>query len=142
MESSEEHFIGKIAQKAIVVYDNKVLLTSDPRVSEEIWELPGGRMNVGEEPRKALTRELKEELGVDFDIHEVVHMEQFLQGNEKSNAFVIVYRGTIKNPNQKFVTDSSEVSAVKWFSEAEVKNLKLFPEYKRALDVFFAAKQA
>ncbi len=34
----------------------------DPRESDtnHIWELPGGRMNIGEEPKAALARELKE----------------------------------------------------------------------------------
>lgn len=51
---TEVHFEGKIAQKPIIVKENKVLLLRDPRMDEVIWEIPGGRMNIDEEPREAL----------------------------------------------------------------------------------------
>ena len=60
-ESIEVHFEGKIAQKAIICNENKVLLVRDPRMDSVIWELPGGRMNIDEEPRDAVAREIQEE---------------------------------------------------------------------------------
>lgn len=80
--STEVHFEGKIAQKGIIVKENKVLLVRDPRLEEVIWEIPGGRMNIGEEPREAVTREIREELGIEIVVGPVLHMEQFIQGNE------------------------------------------------------------
>ena len=59
---NEVHFEGKIAQKVIIVKDGKVLLLRDPRMTEVIWEIPGGRMNIDEEPREAVAREILEEL--------------------------------------------------------------------------------
>ena len=135
-ERNEVHFDGKIAQKVIVLQDNRVLLMRDPREPEEIWELPGGRMNEGEEPRTALARELREELGVEFSIHEVVHMEQFFQKSENRNAFVIVYRGTLVNPSASFVLAHDEVAEVKWVSVEDWQQYRLFPEYRRALEAF------
>ncbi|MFM2381309.1 MAG: hypothetical protein RLZZ76_76 [Candidatus Parcubacteria bacterium] len=136
-EKIEVHFSGKIAQKAILVKGDKVLLVRDPREAEEIWEIPGGRMNKGEEPRTGLGRELMEELGVSCDIHEVIHLEQFFQKNEGSEAFVIVYRATLLDENAPFTFEDREVCEHKWVGKGEWETLKLFPEYKRALETYF-----
>lgn len=136
-EVKEKHFDGKIAQKAIIEKEGKVLVLRDPREANEIWEIPGGRLNEGEDPRVGLQREVFEELGVVCEVHEVVHLEQFLQGNERKNAFVIVYRATIENDTPDFSLDSSEVSEIKWISKEEFETTPLFPEYKRALEIYF-----
>lgn len=134
----EVHFEGKIAQKAIIVQDDKVLLMRDPREVGEVWEIPGGRMNIDEEPRAALNRELYEEMGVHCVIHEVIYMKQFLQGNEGKRAFVIVYRATLQDEQASFNLDQQEVLEVRWVTQEELSELNLFPEYKEALATFFS----
>lgn len=136
----ETHFEGKIAQKVIVVQDEKVLLLQDPREGRDIWELPGGRMNVDEEPREAMQREFREEMGVDIDVHEVLHMKQFIPGTEGKRAFVIVYRATLTKPEEAFVVADEEVSHVGWFAKTEIASLTLYPEYKSAMEKYFVGR--
>lgn len=50
------HFEGKVAQKAIIVKGNKVLITRDSK--DDVWELPGGRLDESEEPLDAMKREI------------------------------------------------------------------------------------
>lgn len=135
--ASEVHFNGKVAQKAIIVHNEKVLLMRDSRETEEIWEIPGGRLNEGEEPKAGLARELKEELGVDFIVHEVVYLEQFFQGNEGKNALMIAYVATMVNPEAQFILPPEEVAEVRWVGKDEWQTMHFFPEYKRALEVYF-----
>ena len=63
----ETHFLGKVAQKAVIVRNGEVLLVRDPR-NPDIWELPGGRLNDGEEPAIGLAREIFEELGAKIQV--------------------------------------------------------------------------
>jgi 8-oxo-dGTP diphosphatase len=53
----------QIGVKGVVVVDGRVLLLKrQDRWSGMIWEMPGGRMEVGEEIAETLRRELREEV--------------------------------------------------------------------------------
>ena len=51
--------------------DDRVLLCHrrlDRRWYPEVWDLPGGHVRDGEDPRVALVREMREELGIRVDL--------------------------------------------------------------------------
>lgn len=55
---------------AVVEVEDAFLVTRRLRGSHlaGLWEFPGGKIHDGESPAEALTRELREELGVDADV--------------------------------------------------------------------------
>ncbi|MBI3071849.1 MAG: (deoxy)nucleoside triphosphate pyrophosphohydrolase [Deltaproteobacteria bacterium] len=68
----------KIVVAALVEQDGKVLVTrrrTDGAMGG-LWEFPGGKVEPGENPRAALVREIREELGVEIGVGkpvDVVH---------------------------------------------------------------------
>lgn len=129
----EEHFVGKVAQKVIICKGETVLLVRDPREKNEIWELPGGRLNVGESPEVGIKREVQEELGVAIVLQSIIHIEQFLQVSEGKNALVIVYVATLAEPEADFILDPLEIAETVFLTIDQALTRELFPEYRRAL---------
>ncbi len=57
-----------VSAVALIDGDGRVLLAQRPpgKKMAGLWEFPGGKIEEGESPERALIRELKEELGIDI----------------------------------------------------------------------------
>lgn len=63
--SMEKNF--HVGIKAVIVNNGKALVLKQiTRQGDDVYDLPGGRINKGEDIDKALKRELKEELGIEI----------------------------------------------------------------------------
>lgn len=124
----------KVTCGAIIRKDNKILLTkrSVPPY-KNYWCLPGGHVEWGEEVKEAIKREVKEETGLDFRPVFFKYYDEIIpkiKWHAVSLFFIGDARGEMK-------TKKDEVKKTGWFSEKEIKRLKLAFLNKRVLEDYF-----
>ncbi len=106
--------------KAVIERDGKVLLLH--KVSKDIWEGPGGRIDGDETIEQALRRELDEELpGIEnISVGELLHADR-LPGRilGKHALLLIWYRVNADFPQGVAISDEHDDYG--WFSMAEVE---------------------
>lgn len=133
-----EHYKGKIAQKALIVKDGKVLITRDSR--DNCFELPGGRLDAGEEPMSGILREIREELGIEAYVKRILSVQKMFHGRDKEDMIVIFYEALMKNEDAEFKVDSEEVAEMQWVDVSSYATYSYHPLYKEALEDYFEQK--
>src|ERR1044072_3145371 len=97
LEISEQHFVGKVSQRAIIEHEGKFLFTRDHGAKP--WGAPGGRLHKEKTPTKGFESEVKEDVGIDIRPERIIHteVELYLDGTP---VFVVYYRAHLVDPNQ------------------------------------------
>ena len=113
---------------AVIVNDNDEIVISRRAADQHQgnkWEFPGGKLEAGESPEQALTRELKEELGV-----EVLAQQSLLElSHEYPDRYVnlYVYRITEFRGEPKGL----ENQALQWVLPVELNDINFLSGNKK-----------
>jgi len=84
---------------AILIEHGRVLVTRRKKGThlEGTWEFPGGKVLAGEDPREALVRELREELGIDAVAGEIVEVT-FHRYDDVQKAVLLLFFEAARTP--------------------------------------------
>lgn len=135
-EDRSKHFVGNVAQKAIIEHEGMVLVCRG--VGDDVWEFPGGRLHAGEAPVDGIVREIKEELGVEMEnLKPLVVIPSF---HYKSNMQQVFIAYTAACKSSEITADPSEVEEAKWISKEELHELPMFEDCDAAKHAFLAPK--
>lgn len=82
----------RIAVKACIVAEAKILLIqrrkNDPH-KPGTWDIPGGRLEIAEDPQLGLKREVREEVGLEIDIVLPVAVQHFTRDDGQKITMLI-----------------------------------------------------
>lgn len=115
-----------VVAAAVVIEQGRVLLTQRKAGSHlaGAWEFPGGKVEAGEDPREALVRELREELGVEVSAGEVLDVT-FHRYDEADKAVLLLFFEAATTPGSP-EPRALDVAAFRWASAGDL-DPALFP---------------
>lgn len=84
----------RLAVKGFIVDDGDLLALR--RIDDEvqaagIWELPGGRLEPGEDPFDGLCREVAEETGLDIEVHRPLTVRHFDRDDGQTITMIVFH---------------------------------------------------
>ena len=108
---------------AVICEDgDKILLVKQFRYpyAQELWEIPAGKLNEGEDPKDTAIRELEEEGGVKAE--SVEKLFDMYPTPAYTNEVIRIYRATKITKTHSHLDDDEFLSA-KWFDKKELKQM-------------------
>ena len=121
-----------VSVKGVLVRDGQVLLLKN---EHEEWELPGGKLELGEEPPACVAREITEETGLPVTTGPILDAWQY-HIREGRDVLIVTY-GCHPEGNQS-PTLSNEHKEIGFFTQAEVGDLNMPAGYKHSIQSWFA----
>ena len=119
-----------VSIKGVVLIGGRVVLLKNER---DEWELPGGRLEAGEDPEACLVREIAEELSIRVEVGQLLDCWRYAVGvpGARGGEVVIVTYGC--RTADRTVTRSAEHSAAGVFAIDAIDALRMPEGYRRSI---------
>ena len=134
-------YLVPISIKGIVIENEEVWLRKNER---DEWELPGGKLDEGEQPEETILRELQEELGFKMEVVDIIqsHLYTITKSEDESQGVLVVsYLCKLIDKVGEFeIQGEAGEAKFEKFSKEAMKELNMPQFYKKAILKAFSLK--
>lgn len=120
-----------ISLKAVIVWHGKIPLLRNER---DEWELPGGKLELGEDPRLALKREVQEELAWDATVFDPFHAWVYKIKPDR-HVFVLTYLATYDGEEPPQYSNEHKELGLFTLEDAVSPETPMPEDYKEAIQL-------
>lgn len=122
-DPSEKFATPRVAAGVLFNDGNGRVLLVNPTYKKG-WEIPGGYVEIGESPRAAAIREVKEELDLDIDVRNLLVLDWAPHPNEGDKLLIIFDGGQVDQTTlDKINFVDGELSAAQFFTPEELSDV-------------------
>lgn len=107
--------------RVAVTSGNEILLQRSS-FGHQLWSLPGGGIEKGENPMHAALRELKEETSVTLTESQIecIGEDRLPSGKRWPMIDLVFYKAALKNKPKTHITRPYEILAIQWFQVTDL----------------------
>ena len=127
-----------VSVKAVVETGGRVALRRNERAE---GELPGGRLEAGEELTEAVEREVREGPGLSVACRALVDAWTYRPSGAEGTVVIVVYDCELRSPAEP-LRPSAEHSDARWFELAALDAVEMPEGYKRSIRAASATRSA
>lgn len=122
---------NKIIVHTLIKYKKQYLVikrSKEETTLPEHWDIPGGLANLGELPKEALIREVKEETNLDIIPTKIIHEDSNFDKNKNIIFIRLVYLCKLKSKIKNIKLKEDEHSEYKFINSlSDLDNEKIAP---------------
>src|SRR6266704_72432 len=122
----------RVSVKGVTVQAGKVLLLENERAE---WELPGGKLELGEDPPGCLVREISEETGWKVTAGPLLDCWQY-HSREGADVVIVTYGCHVLSTDPPLVSNEHKQAGL--FAFSEIPDLVMPDGYKRSIAAWSA----
>ncbi|GAB3180012.1 NUDIX domain-containing protein [Telluribacter humicola] len=122
---------------AALIIANDALLTMQYRYGNtDVYMLPGGNPDPGEDLKEALQRELREELGVEVQVGEMVLCGEVIDWGGKEDTLHCVFEVLDVAGKPRLNPEHTTAGAIAWVPVSELQTQIMYPQVGSKLQAY------
>jgi 8-oxo-dGTP diphosphatase len=123
----------KVRPSIAIVENNQILLMKYRYGNTDVYNLPGGNVDKGETLTQTVVRELREELGIEVEVGNMILSGDVIMPEGKEDVLHCVFEGKILGG--KLMLNPKETSALElvWMPLVDLDELEMYPNVGKYL---------